>query len=121
MKSGTVQLWVNGAGVTVPAGASVAAAVAHAHAAAAAAAGIAGAVGTADTADTAGAAGAAGAGGAGGAGGAPRFRRSRGGSPRAPLCGMGICFECRVEIDGAMHQRACMILAREQMRVRTDD
>lgn len=109
MKSGTVQLWVNGAGVTVPAGASVAAAVAHAHAAAAAAAGIAGAVGTADTA------------GAGGAGGAPRFRRSRGGSPRAPLCGMGICFECRVEIDGATHQRACMILAREQMRVRTDD
>lgn len=107
MKSGTVQLWVNGAGVTVPAGASVAAAVAHA--AAAAAAGIAGAVGTADTA------------GAGGAGGAPRFRRSRGGSPRAPLCGMGICFECRVEIDGATHQRACMILAREQMRVRTDD
>jgi sarcosine oxidase subunit alpha len=110
MKSGTVQLWVNGADVTVPAGASVAAAVAHA--AAAAAAGIAGAVGTADTADTA---------GAGGAGGAPRFRRSRGGSPRAPLCGMGICFECRVEIDGATHQRACMILAREQMRVRTDD
>lgn len=109
MKSGTVQLWVNGADVTVPAGASVAAAVAHAHAAAAAAAGIAGAVGTADTA------------GAGGAGGAPRFRRSRGGSPRAPLCGMGICFECRVEIDGATHQRACMILAREQMRVRTDD
>jgi sarcosine oxidase subunit alpha len=34
---------------------------------------------------------------------------------------MGICFECRVEIDGATHQRACMILAREQMRVRTDD
>jgi len=101
MKTGTVQLWVNGAGVTVPAGASVAAAVAHAAAAAAA--------------------GMAGAGGAGGAGGAPRFRRSRGGSPRAPLCGMGICFECRVEIDGATHQRACMILAREQMRVRTDD
>jgi sarcosine oxidase subunit alpha len=49
------------------------------------------------------------------------FRRSRSGTPRAPLCGMGVCFECRVAIDGAPHQRACMILARDSMRVRTDD
>ncbi|MBL8234552.1 MAG: (2Fe-2S)-binding protein, partial [Bryobacterales bacterium] len=27
--------------------------------------------------------------------GAARFRRSVTGEPRAPLCGMGICFECR--------------------------
>jgi sarcosine oxidase subunit alpha len=33
---------------------------------------------------------------------------------------MGVCFECRVEIDGAPHQRACMIPAREAMRVCTD-
>ncbi len=28
------------------------------------------------------------------------FRRSVSGEARAPLCGMGICFECRVTIDG---------------------
>ena len=27
------------------------------------------------------------------------FRRSPNGQPRAPLCGMGVCFECRVRID----------------------
>jgi sarcosine oxidase subunit alpha len=80
-----VQLWVNGASVVVPAGASVAAAIAQAL------------------------------------GVGASFRRSRSGTPRAPLCGMGVCFECRVEIDGAPQQRACMTLARAAMRVRTDD
>ena len=28
------------------------------------------------------------------------FRRSVSGQWRAPLCGMGVCFECRVRIDG---------------------
>jgi sarcosine oxidase subunit alpha len=50
-----------------------------------------------------------------------RFRRSRGGGPRAPLCGMGVCFECRVTIDGNAHALACMTPAREGMQVRTDD
>ncbi|MBX9400461.1 (2Fe-2S)-binding protein [Lysobacter sp. BMK333-48F3] len=49
------------------------------------------------------------------------FRRSCGGQPRAPLCGMGVCFECRVEIDGVAHRRACLTLARDGMRVRCDD
>jgi len=49
------------------------------------------------------------------------FRRSCAGEPRAPLCGMGVCFECRVEIDGVAHRRACLVLAREGMRVRCDD
>jgi len=52
------------------------------------------------------------------AGGA--FRTSRGGEPRAPLCGMGVCFECRVRIDGIAQLRACMTPAREGMQVRTD-
>jgi sarcosine oxidase subunit alpha len=26
---------------------------------------------------------------------------------RGPLCAMGICFECRVTIDGVRHRRAC--------------
>ncbi|MGO1070526.1 2Fe-2S iron-sulfur cluster-binding protein [Lysobacter sp. CA199] len=50
-----------------------------------------------------------------------RFRRSRGGEARAALCGMGVCFECRVSIDGVAHQRACMTPAREGMQVRCDD
>lgn len=48
------------------------------------------------------------------------FRRSVGGQPRAPLCGMGVCFECRVTIDGVPHERACMVPAREGMSVATD-
>ena len=50
----------------------------------------------------------------------PYVRRSPSGRPRAPLCGMGVCFECRVDIDGVGQLRACMIPAREGMRVRTD-
>ena len=49
------------------------------------------------------------------------FRRSVGGQWRAPLCGMGVCFECRVRIDGVAQQRSCMLPAREGMQVHTDD
>jgi D-hydroxyproline dehydrogenase subunit gamma len=38
---------------------------------------------------------------------------------RAPLCGMGICFECRTTIDGKPHQRSCQILCEDFMDVRT--
>ena len=48
-------------------------------------------------------------------------RRSVSGQARAPLCGMGVCFECRVMIDGLAHQRACQRLVAEGMEVRTDD
>jgi sarcosine oxidase subunit alpha len=27
--------------------------------------------------------------------------------PRTAVCGMGICFECRVTINGITHQLAC--------------
>jgi predicted molibdopterin-dependent oxidoreductase YjgC len=53
--------------------------------------------------------------------GVTAFRRSISGDPRGPLCGMGICFECRVTIDGRRHSRSCQILCRDGMRVRTDD
>ncbi|HZR64730.1 MAG TPA: 2Fe-2S iron-sulfur cluster-binding protein [Terriglobales bacterium] len=46
-------------------------------------------------------------------------RRSVSGEPRTVLCGMGICFECRVEIDGVPHQRSCQILCASGMRVKT--
>ena len=47
------------------------------------------------------------------------FRRSPHGDARAPLCGMGICFECRVTIDGVPHRRACLETVAEGMTVRT--
>lgn len=49
------------------------------------------------------------------------FRRSISGEPRFPLCGMGICFECRVTINGIGHQRSCQILAEEGMKIETDE
>jgi len=49
------------------------------------------------------------------------FRRSVTGEPRAPLCGMGICFECRVSIDGQPHRLSCRIPCRAGMEVRTDE
>lgn len=52
--------------------------------------------------------------------GIQRFRRSVDGRPRGPICAMGICFECRVTIDGVAHQRACMELCRDGMEVTTD-
>jgi len=47
-------------------------------------------------------------------------RRSVSGEPRGPLCGMGICFECRVTIDGRAHCRSCQVVCRPGMEVRTD-
>ena len=78
----TVTLSVNGATVTVPAGAMVSAAVALA--------------------------------------GVSSFRKSVTGEPRGPLCGMGICFECRVTINGRPHSRSCQIPCQAGMDVRTD-
>lgn len=52
--------------------------------------------------------------------GATVFRYSVKGEARAPLCGMGICFECRVTINGQAHARSCQIVCREGMEVRTD-
>ena len=48
------------------------------------------------------------------------FRRSATGEVRGPLCGMGICFECRVVINGEAHCRSCQTLCENGMDVRTD-
>lgn len=45
-------------------------------------------------------------------------RTSVSGQRRAPLCGMGICQECRVTIDGR-RRLACQTLCHEGMQVRT--
>ncbi len=49
----------------------------------------------------------------------PVIRRSVTGEPRGPLCGMGICFECRATIDGMPHQRSCQVLCVGGMEVHT--
>jgi sarcosine oxidase subunit alpha len=49
------------------------------------------------------------------------FRRSVSGEPRGPLCGMGICFECRVTVDGVRHVKSCQMLCRQGMQISTDD
>jgi len=41
------------------------------------------------------------------------------GTPRAPYCMMGVCFECLMEIDGMPNQQACMIQVRDGMSVRS--
>ena len=44
------------------------------------------------------------------------FRRGRG-----ALCGMGVCFECRLTLNGRAHERSCQILCEPGMEVRTDE
>lgn len=80
--TGQVSLLIDGRPITVPAGITVAAALARA--------------------------------------GALAIRRSRTGEPRGALCGMGICHECRAEIDGVLHQRTCQVPCGDGMRIQTD-
>lgn len=53
--------------------------------------------------------------------GSGTFRRSVTGEARGPLCGMGICFECRVTVNGVAHVRSCQTLCEDGMDVRTDE
>ena len=45
------------------------------------------------------------------------IRRTRNGSARGLFCGMGVCQDCLVEIDGTPNQRACMTKLECGMRV----
>lgn len=45
-------------------------------------------------------------------------RTSVSGEARAPLCGMGTCFECRVEIGGETQRRSCQVLCWPMMEIR---
>ena len=48
-------------------------------------------------------------------------RKSVSGEKRGPLCGMGICFECRAAVNGQPHCRSCQIICQPGMEVRTDE
>ncbi|NMJ39647.1 (2Fe-2S)-binding protein [Roseomonas sp. JC162] len=39
------------------------------------------------------------------------------GSPRLPLCQMGVCFDCLAEIDGIPNRQACMVTVAPGMRI----
>lgn len=52
------------------------------------------------------------------AGGMGAARTSDMGQPRAPFCGMGVCQECRVQIDGR-RRLACQTVCVDGMRVET--
>lgn len=52
--------------------------------------------------------------------GVSTFRHSVTAEARGPVCGMGICHECRVTIDGIAQRRACMELVRDGMEIQTD-
>lgn len=52
------------------------------------------------------------------AGGFRLLRRSRRlEEPRGMLCGMGVCCECLVTIDGSPNRRACMAVVEDRMEV----
>ena len=40
------------------------------------------------------------------------------GAPRAPLCLMGVCFECVVHLDGVANVQSCMVVTQDGMQVR---
>lgn len=39
-------------------------------------------------------------------------------APRSPLCLMGVCFDCMVEVDGRQNVQSCQVEVQEGMRVR---
>jgi len=53
------------------------------------------------------------------AAGIATFRHSVSNEARGPLCGMGICHECRVTIDGEPYRLACQTACAEGMHVET--
>ena len=46
-----------------------------------------------------------------------RTRLTASGAPRGIYCGMGVCFDCLVVVDGVPNTRACMTLVADGMRI----
>jgi aerobic-type carbon monoxide dehydrogenase small subunit (CoxS/CutS family) len=47
------------------------------------------------------------------------LRHTEHGAPRGLYCGMGICFDCLVRVDGVENVRACLTAVAEGMRIDT--
>jgi sarcosine oxidase subunit alpha len=51
-----------------------------------------------------------------------QLRNSKtGGGARGVFCGMGVCYECMVTINGVSNQRACMIDVEDGMEILTHE
>jgi len=48
------------------------------------------------------------------------WRRTESGKPRGLFCGMGICFDCLVTVDGVANVRACLTPVSDGMVVETE-
>lgn len=44
----------------------------------------------------------------------------KGGRPRGLFCGIGVCFDCLITVDGIPDQRACLVTAADGMRLGDD-
>jgi predicted molibdopterin-dependent oxidoreductase YjgC len=53
--------------------------------------------------------------------GCAETRKTVGGSPRGVFCGIGVCFDCLVVVDGVPNTRACMTWVREGMHIERQD
>ena len=47
------------------------------------------------------------------------FRKSVSGEARGPICGMGICFECRATVNGLRQCRTCQMTVQQGMVIQT--
>ncbi len=41
--------------------------------------------------------------------------------PRGIFCGMGVCYDCLVTINGVSNQRACMTRVEDRMEIEVDE
>lgn len=56
------------------------------------------------------------------AAGVPAWRRTRrSGAPRGVYCGIGVCFDCLLTVNGQPGIRACLALARDSDAVTTEE
>jgi len=46
-------------------------------------------------------------------------RQARSGAPRGPFCGMGVCFDCLVTVDGVGSRQGCLVPVRDGMTIET--
>ena len=53
--------------------------------------------------------------------GSPATRVTKRGAPRGVYCGMGVCFDCLVVVDGIPNTRACMTWVRDGMAISHQD
>lgn len=48
------------------------------------------------------------------------WRQTENGQPRGYFCGMGVCFDCTVTVNGVRYVRACLEPVADGMVVRTE-